>query len=68
MAHYIQFGTALVFSVAGLACYLLWSNWIGFAVFIALFIIGSIISSRLFNRYATLDQIKQDLEARLRND
>ena len=68
MAHYIKFATALGFSIAGLTFYLMWSNWMGFMGFIMLFVTGSMISNRLFNRFATLDQVKEDIEAGIHID
>ena len=65
MAHYLKFFTALAFSVAGLACWIHWPGWFGFGAFVALFVSGSVVGNRLFKRYATPEQIKEDLEARL---
>lgn len=65
MAHYLKFFTALAFSVVAIACYLIWPGWAGVCAFVGLFIIGSMASSALFKRYATLEEVKEDLEARL---
>ncbi len=65
MAHYLKFFVALAFSATGLTCFVLWPGWLGFAAFIGLFVTGSIASVAVFKRFATLEQIKEDLEARL---
>ncbi len=65
MAHYLKFFVALAFSAIGLWCFVLWPGWLGFGAFAGLFIVGSALSSALFKRHATKEQIKEDLEARL---
>ncbi len=65
MAHYLKFVVALAFSALGLMCFVLWPGWVGGGAFIGLFVIGSAVSAALFKRYATLEQVKEDLEARL---
>jgi membrane protein implicated in regulation of membrane protease activity len=65
MAHWLKFFVALAFCSVGLACFALSPSWWSFGVFILLFIVGSALSQRLFDRYATLEQKKEDLEARL---
>lgn len=65
MAHYLKFFIALVFSVLGLYCAIHWSNWMGFSAFIGFVIIGSVMSSHVFKKYATHEQIKEDIKAGL---
>lgn len=67
MAHFLNFFVPLGFSVLGLWAFISWPGGTGIAAFIGLFLIGSMIGSRLFKRYATLEQIKQDLRTRIDN-
>jgi hypothetical protein len=46
----------------------IWPPWLGLIAFVALFVLGSAVGSFLFKRYATAQQIKDDLKARLSND
>ena len=67
MAPYLNFLVPLGFSVLGLWIFMTWPGTIGFIAFIGLFVLGSCLGAYLFKRYATLDQIKADLEDRVRN-
>lgn len=58
----------VVFSAAGLFVWLKWGNLAGMLVFIGLFVGGAMIGSRLFKKWASDEQIKADLRARLEND
>jgi len=68
MAPWLRFIIPLAFTALGLWNYLNWPGIAGLAAFIALFLIGSLLADTVFNRIATEDQIKQDLQARLDND
>ena len=68
MAPYIKFSVPLVFAVVGLWAFVVWPLWLGLIVFVAVFFIGSCLGTYLFKRYATPDQVREDLEARLHND
>jgi len=65
MAHFLNFFVPLGFGVLGLWAFISWPGAAGIAAFVGLFLIGSMIGSRLFKRYATLDQVKQDLRHRV---
>ncbi len=67
-APWIKFLVPLIFSLAGLLIWVFWGGWGGLFVFIGLFLIGSMIGSRLFKRWASEAQVKADLRARLKND
>ena len=58
----------LAFAAAGLALFAyLRSFFLGVAAFVILGLMGSLIASRLFNRLATQDEKRRDLEDRVRN-
>lgn len=67
MAHFLNFVAPLGFSILGLWAYISLPGGIGIAAFIGLFIVGSMVGSRLFKRYATPEQIRQDLRRRIDN-
>ena len=68
MAPYIKVVVSLFFTGLGFWAFFSVSFWPGVLAFITLFVIGDVIGSVLFKRFAALDQIKQDLETRLHND
>jgi Na+/glutamate symporter len=58
----------LAFALGGLALFFLVQPWLlGVAAFVAAGMIGSIVASRVFNRLATPEEKRQDLEDRVRN-
>jgi hypothetical protein len=68
MAPWIKFLIPFCFGLAGLALFVMLPLWPGLIGFIGMFFLGSIIGTVLFMRYATPQQIRKDLEARLYND
>jgi len=68
MAPYLKVVIPLAAAFLGLWALFAWWFWPGLIAFIAIFVIGSCCGSYLFKRYATPDQIKDDLLARLDND
>ncbi|HMB77593.1 MAG TPA: hypothetical protein VKN76_14430 [Kiloniellaceae bacterium] len=68
MAPWIKFTVSLLFAGLGLWAFLRFPFWPGLLAFVALCLIGALLASWLFKRFATADQIKADLEARLHND
>jgi hypothetical protein len=68
MAHYLKFSMSLVFALLGLWAFMAWPLWQGVIGFFALGCFGSWLAGRVFKRYATLQERKEDLEARLHSD
>ncbi len=68
MAPWIKVVVPLVFGLIGLWAFVVWPFWLGLAVFVAVFVFGACLGTYLFKRYATHEQIKDDLKARLFND
>jgi hypothetical protein len=68
MAHYLKFSISLVSALLGLWAFIVWPLWQGVIGFFAIGCFGSWLASRVFKRYATLDEIKEDLQARLDSD
>jgi len=68
MAPFINIIIPLIFGAVGLAIWFTWTNWVGLIAFVGLFLFGSIVGTLIFKRIATQEQIREDLEARLRND
>lgn len=68
MAPYIKCLTPLPFWATGLWAFLSWPFWPGLLAFLTLFLLGSLLGNVLFKRYATAQQVKEDLKARLGND
>ncbi len=68
MAHWVKFGIALAAGVAGLSAFLILPGWYGFIAFVVTFLAGSAFSHRVFERIATPEQIREDLETRLQGD
>jgi len=58
----------LLFALGGLALFFIVRPWLlGVAGFLLMAMIGSEVASRLFARYATPEEKRQDLEDRVRN-
>lgn len=58
----------LLFALVGLALFFLIRPWLlGVAAFMVMAMIGSVVASRLFARFATQEEKRQDLEDRVRN-
>ena len=68
MAPTIKFLIPLAFGALGLWAFVALPLWPGVFAFVGLFLIGSVLGTVLFKRFATPKQIKDDLEARLHND
>lgn len=65
MIHYLRFAIDLIFAVLGLALFVVFPTGWGFAGFVGTFIVGSIVSERVFKRYATPEEIREDLRHRV---
>ncbi len=65
MIHYLRFAIDLIFAGLGLTLFVVFPTGWGFAGFVGMFIVGSIISDRIFKRYATPEQIREDLRHRV---
>ncbi|WP_108882447.1 hypothetical protein [Anderseniella sp. Alg231-50] len=68
MAHYLKFSISLVFALLGVWAFVALPLWQGVISFFVIGCFGSWLASRVFKRYATLDEIKEDLQARLDSD
>ncbi|NNJ75340.1 MAG: hypothetical protein HKP56_09290 [Anderseniella sp.] len=68
MPHYLKFSISLVFALLGLWAFVALPLWQGVIGFIVIVCFGSWLASRAFKRYATPDEIKEDLQARLDSD
>ena len=68
MAPYLKCLLPLPFWAVGLWLFLSQPLWLGVMAFLAMFLLGSVIGTALFKRYATEQQIKEDLRSRLAND
>ena len=67
-AGYTSIAAFLLFALGGLALFFLIRPWIlGAAAFLLMGMIGSVVASRLFARYATQEEKRQELEDRVRN-
>ena len=67
-AGYTSIIVFLLFTLIGLALFFLLRPWLlGAAAFLVMGMIGSVAASRLFARYATPEEKRQDLEDRVRN-
>ena len=67
-AGFYSLVTFLLFATGGLALFFLVHPWLlGAAAFLVAGMIGSVVASRIFNRLATPDEKRQDLEDRVRN-
>ncbi len=68
MAHYLKFFIALTFALLGLWAFVAWPLWQGVTGFFVIGCFGSWLANRVFKHYATPDEIKEDLQARLDSD
>lgn len=68
MAPWLKFLIPLASAFLGLALWVVIGGWTGFALFAACFLSGSALGRIVFKRTATAAQIREDLEARLKND
>lgn len=58
----------LLFGAAGLVlAAIIRPLWLGVTVFVLMGVIGSLVAGRLFDRYASLEEKRRDLEDRVRN-
>jgi hypothetical protein len=67
-AHLASLAAFLAFALAGIAGFF-WAEWIvtGIGLFLGAGLAGSIVAAKLFDRLATPDEKRQDLEDRVRN-
>ncbi|MEM1194922.1 MAG: hypothetical protein AAGH57_02365 [Pseudomonadota bacterium] len=68
MAYLLRFAVFFSFMGLGLWGLAVLSGLWGWIAFIAAFLIGGSGAMYVFKRFATHEQVKADLEARLRND
>ncbi|MEO0343168.1 MAG: hypothetical protein AAF198_06990 [Pseudomonadota bacterium] len=68
MAHWINFLISFGFAIVGISAWVLIGGWIGLLAFLGLFIMGSVVSSTVFKRLATPNQLREDLEARVKEE
>ncbi|EDQ34639.2 hypothetical protein HPDFL43_00540 [Hoeflea phototrophica DFL-43] len=68
MAPWLKFLIPFASALAGLAVWVALGGLWGVALFIIFFLSGSIAGAIIFKRIATPKQIREDLEARLKND
>jgi membrane protein implicated in regulation of membrane protease activity len=67
-AGIFSLATFLAFALGGLALFFLAQPWLlGVSAFAAMGTISSVIASRVFNRIATPEEKRQELEDRVRN-
>jgi uncharacterized membrane protein YfcA len=67
-ASLLSVAVFLLFAGAGLGlAALLQPPWLGAAAFLAMGLIGSLASARIFNRLATPEEKRRELEDRVRN-
>lgn len=64
MAPTYKFLISAIGSCIGLGIFLTWPTWMGFAGFVAVFVISSVLAAAVFKRTATVEQVKQDLQHR----
>jgi hypothetical protein len=68
MAQLVRFAIALAGAGLGLiALFVLWPGWTAWAAAAVIVLGGFILAERVFRRLATPEQIREDLEDRVRN-
>jgi len=68
VAQFVRFGVALISGVIAVLAFLrLGPGWAGWAALVAIFAVGGSIAEWLFRRLALPEQIRGDLEDRVRN-
>lgn len=68
MVPWLKFLIGFAFLALGMAVFLIRFDAVGFAAFLLISAIGTMIANWVFKRHATPGQIREDLEARLEND
>lgn len=67
-AGFASIAVFLIFALGGLALFFLVPSWaLGVCAFLLMGMIGSVVASRVFNRLATPEEKRRDLEDRVRN-
>jgi hypothetical protein len=67
-AGFASIAAFLLFAAGGLALFFLMPSWLlGMAAFLVMGLAGTYAASRLFNRLATPEEKRLDLEDRVRN-
>ncbi|MGP1282027.1 MAG: hypothetical protein ACTS1X_03530 [Parasphingopyxis sp.] len=68
MVPWLKFLIGFAFLASGMAVLLIRFDAVGFAAFLLISGIGTMIATWFFKRHATPEQIREDLEARLESD
>ncbi|MEM7070072.1 MAG: hypothetical protein AAF478_14435 [Pseudomonadota bacterium] len=68
MIHYVKFLISALFILSGLWAFLMLSFWKGIAAFLLIAMCGHWLSVLIFKRYASQDEVKTDLQARVESD
>ncbi|QLC24729.1 hypothetical protein HFP57_06595 [Parasphingopyxis algicola] len=68
MVPWLKFLISFAFLGLGIAVFLIRLDAVGFAAFLLISGIGSMISTWVFKNHATAEQIREDLDARLDSD
>jgi len=68
MAPWLNFLIPFASAVVGMALWVSIREWWGLGVFFMCFLVGSLVGTRVLKRYASKEQIREDLKARLKND
>jgi hypothetical protein len=68
VAQFVRFAVALIAAVIAVLAFLrLGPGWAGWAALVAIFVLGGSMAEWLFRRLASPEQIRDDLEDRVRN-
>lgn len=67
-APYFKFLICFAFAGFGIWAFLVLPFWWGILAFVLLVLLGSLLGAIVFKRFATPQQVKDDLEARLHQD
>jgi uncharacterized membrane protein len=68
VAQFVRFAVALISGVIAVLAFLKLSpGWAAWAALVAIFVVGGSMAEWLFRRLASREQIRDDLEDRVRN-
>lgn len=68
MAHTARLAIAMAsMGLAGWSWFVVSPGWLAWAVFVGIFLIGSVVATAVFRRLASREAIRADLEDRVRN-
>ena len=68
VAQFVRFAVALISGVIAVLAFLKLSpGWTAWAALVAIFVVGGSMAERLFRKLASPEQIRDDLEDRVRN-